>query len=378
MIAGLPRRRAHHRHDEEHDQRRHRRRVAARPRPGPRSRTSARRAESKLLLVRGLDVVYGSVQVLFDVDLEVDEGEIVALLGTNGAGKSTLLKAISGVVEADRGAVIFDGREMTHAPPNEIAALGIRQVPGGQGVFPTLTVAENLRTARLAAPPRQGGDRGGHRARCSSCSRSSPTGIDEPAGNLSGGQQQMLALGMAFLSQAAAADDRRAVARARARGRRAAAAADRPRCASSGTTVILVEQSVNVALTVAETAYFMEKGEIRFHGPTAELLEPARRAALGVPRGCVDASSTASAATPNGDDERAEITRDDRPHGRSGAARPQGCRCSFGGIRAVDDVSLDVVRRARSRHHRSERRGKTTLFDLISGLHCGPTAARCA
>ena len=76
------------------------------------------------------------MQVLFDVDLEVDEGEIVALLGTNGAGKSTLLKAISGVVEADHGAVIFDGRDITHAPPNEIAALGIAQVPGGQGVFP--------------------------------------------------------------------------------------------------------------------------------------------------------------------------------------------------------------------------------------------------
>src|SRR5690606_23273061 len=94
-----------------------------------------------------LDVSYGDVQVLFGVDLEVDEGEIVALLGTNGAGKSTLLKAISGVVEADKGAIIFDGRDSTHAPPNEIAELGVLQVPGGQGVFPSLTVAENLRMA---------------------------------------------------------------------------------------------------------------------------------------------------------------------------------------------------------------------------------------
>ena len=76
-----------------------------------------RQGRAKLLLVRDLDVAYGDVQVLFGVDFEVDEGEIVALLGTNGAGKSTLLKAISGVVEADHGAVIFDGRDITHAPP---------------------------------------------------------------------------------------------------------------------------------------------------------------------------------------------------------------------------------------------------------------------
>ena len=106
-----------------------------------------REGQVKLLLVRGLNVAYGQVQVLFDVDLEVDEGEIIALLGTNGAGKSTLLKAICGVVEADKGAVFFDGRDITHAPPNEIAAFGITQVPGGQGVFPGLTVAENLRVA---------------------------------------------------------------------------------------------------------------------------------------------------------------------------------------------------------------------------------------
>ena len=79
-----------------------------------------------------LEVFYGNVQVLFDVDFEIDEGEIVALLGTNGAGKSTLLRAICGVVEADKGAVIFDGRDITHAPPNEIAAFGITQVPGTQ------------------------------------------------------------------------------------------------------------------------------------------------------------------------------------------------------------------------------------------------------
>ena len=106
------------------------------PPPGPRCSTNGARAGSSCCWCGQLNVYYGNVQVLFDVDLEIDEGEIIALLGTNGAGKSTLLKAICGVVEADKGAVIFDGRDITHAPPNEIAAFGITQVPGGQGVFP--------------------------------------------------------------------------------------------------------------------------------------------------------------------------------------------------------------------------------------------------
>ena len=105
------------------------------------------KGEVKLLLVRNLDVSYDSVQVLFGVNLEIDEGEIVALLGTNGAGKSTLLKAIAGVVPADGGAIVFDGRDATYAPPHEIAGRGIVMVPGGQGVFPSLTVEENLRLA---------------------------------------------------------------------------------------------------------------------------------------------------------------------------------------------------------------------------------------
>ena len=121
-----------------------------------------RQGQSDLLLVRGVDAGYDGRQVLFGVDIDVKEGEIVALLGTNGAGKSTLLKAISGVVEADRGAVVLDGRDITHAPPNEIAALGISQMPGGQGVFGSLTVGENLRLAGWTRERRRRrrGDRG--------------------------------------------------------------------------------------------------------------------------------------------------------------------------------------------------------------------------
>src|SRR5437773_7237593 len=99
------------------------------------------------LSCRGVDVAYDSVQVLFGVDLDVEEGEIVALLGTNGAGKSTLLKAISGLVSPAGGAVFFDGRDVTHLGPQESVALGIVQMPGGRSIFPTLTVSECLRLA---------------------------------------------------------------------------------------------------------------------------------------------------------------------------------------------------------------------------------------
>ena len=103
--------------------------------------------EKSLLLCTGVDVAYSSVQVLFGVDFEVKEGEIVALLGTNGAGKSTLLKAISGLVEPIGGAVFFDGQDVTHLDARGSARLGIVQMPGGRSVFPTMTVNECLRLA---------------------------------------------------------------------------------------------------------------------------------------------------------------------------------------------------------------------------------------
>ncbi len=224
-----------------------------------------------LLSVRDVHVSYGDVRVLFGVDLDVQEGEVIALLGTNGAGKSTLLKAISGVAIADRGAIVFDGRDITHAPPDEIAPRGIAQVPGGEGVFPGLTVGENLRAAgwMLRGDPRL------RAARVEEALELFPIlrqRIDDPAADLSGGQQQMLALAMAFLSAPKLLMiDELSLGLAPVvveqllgvvRGLR-----------ERGTTIILVEQSVNVALTVADTAYFMEKGEIRFHGPTAELLD---------------------------------------------------------------------------------------------------------
>src|ERR1700704_967145 len=100
-----------------------------------------------LLQCTGIDMAYGPVQILFDVDFTVTEGEIVALLGTNGAGKSTLLKGICGLVRPKKGNVVFAGEDVTKLPADVTTHRGISLMPGGKGVFPTLTVADNLRLA---------------------------------------------------------------------------------------------------------------------------------------------------------------------------------------------------------------------------------------
>ena len=112
------------------------------------------RAKDPLLLVRGLDAGYGKTQVLFGVDMHVERGEMVALLGTNGAGKSTLLSVVSGLLEPSAGSLIFDGEDITGQSPQETLAAGVVFMPGGKGVFPTLTVEENFRLAGVDASRR--------------------------------------------------------------------------------------------------------------------------------------------------------------------------------------------------------------------------------
>ena len=119
-----------------------------------RGAAQAQQGVVKLLVVRNLDVHYDNVQVLFGVDFEVDEGEIVALLGTNGAGKSTLLKAISGLVEATNGAVVFDGRDMTYAPPNEVAERGVVDGAGRPGRVPDADRRREPRGSRAGCTAR--------------------------------------------------------------------------------------------------------------------------------------------------------------------------------------------------------------------------------
>ncbi len=336
----------------------------------------------KLLVVRNLDVHYDNVQVLFGVDFEVDAGEIVALLGTNGAGKSTLIKAIAGLVEATNGAVVFDGRDMTYAPPNEVAERGVVVVPGGQGVFPTLTVSEHLRLAGWVH-------------------RKDPARVDlatqrvlelfpilrsrlpEPAGNLSGGQQQMLALSMAFIEQPRLLMiDELSLGLAPAIVEQLLPLVRD--MAAQGTTIVLVEQSVNLALTIAETAFFMEKGEIRFHGPTAELLERPdvlRSVFLeGAATMMHDGAPAAAAATvpatiagprtngPSGNGakvESAAITQ--TPSARERLVL-DGVSKRFGGLAALSDISLSARAGEIVGFIGPNGAGKTTLFDVVSGF----------
>src|SRR4051812_43644786 len=152
--------------------------------------------ERSLLMCAGVDVAYESVQVLFGVDLEVRDGEIIALLGTNGAGKSTLLKAISGLVDPVGGAIFFDGQDVTHADARRCARLGIVQMPGGRSIFPTLTVNESLRLAGWMYKKQDAEHVRRATAQVLEYFPVLKERGDQLAGNLSGGEQQMLGLGM--------------------------------------------------------------------------------------------------------------------------------------------------------------------------------------
>jgi branched-chain amino acid transport system ATP-binding protein len=324
-----------------------------------------RQGTTNLLLLKGVEAGYDNRTVLHGIDLRLDEGEVVALLGTNGAGKSTLLKSISGIVEADRGAIVLDGRDITHAPPNEIAALGIVQMPGGQGVFGSLTVKENLELAGWTNRR----DRAGVDAATAEMLAMFPVLADRlgsPAANMSGGQQQMLALAMSFVMR-----PRVLLIDELSLGLAPVVVGQLlpivRRMADDGVTVVLVEQSVNVALTVADRAYFMERGTILFDGPTAELLDrpdllrSVFLSAAHADHG--DGTDGSTAESPVGALDRAVIDRTDSP-----VLSVTELSVTFGGIRAVNGATFDVWPREIVGVIGPNGAGKTTVFDLISGF----------
>ena len=309
--------------------------------------------DAALLTVRGLDVAYDGVQVLFGVDVEIREGEIVALLGTNGAGKSTLLNAVSGLTDPVGGAIFYAGRDITHADAVQTAHLGIVQMPGGKGAFPTLTVAEHFDLAGWLHAKDEGFD-----ARVQEVLERFPRlgeRWDTAAGALSGGEQQQLALGMAF------------VARPRLLLIDELSLGLAPTVVTTlldmvrdihalGTTVVVVEQSVNIALALAERAYFLEKGQVRFSGPTADLLgrEDVLRSVF------LAGASAGAVSVP-----RLEAHDIDVAHGP--ALECHGLSVRFGGVAAVQDVDLSVLRGEVVGLVGANGAGKTTLFDLLSG-----------
>jgi ABC-type branched-subunit amino acid transport system ATPase component len=223
-----------------------------------------------MLSCKGIDFSYGQLQVLFDVDFTVDDGEMVALLGTNGAGKSTLLKVISGIGLPSSGSIRYRGQDITYLDAERRTRLGITQVPGGRAVFGPLTVVENLRSYGYTL----GLKRGQLDALVDECFDAFPRLHERRnslASQLSGGEQQMLGVSKALIMK-----PRLLIIDELSLGLAPVIVGQLldmvRRINATGTAVVLVEQSVNIALSLVDHAYFMEKGEMRFDGGAADLL----------------------------------------------------------------------------------------------------------
>jgi ABC-type branched-subunit amino acid transport system ATPase component len=221
--------------------------------------------------VHNLDTSYGPVQILFDVNLEVQRGEVLALLGTNGAGKSTILRVVSGLGVPERGVVRLNGQNVTYVMPEMRARMGIMQLPGGKGVFGNLTVGQNLAvSARLDSKSRAEVE-----AKVDRVYEMFPELAQmrrQLAGSLSGGQNQMLALGRVLLHEPEILlIDELSLGLAPVVVQRLLETIERLK--EQGQTMLIVEQSLNVALSIADRAIFLEKGQVRFEGAARDLLE---------------------------------------------------------------------------------------------------------
>ncbi len=221
--------------------------------------------------VNQVDFSYGQVQVLFDVSFEVKKGESLALLGTNGAGKSTILKVITGLGTPERGVVRLNGRTITFATPEARGGLGIEMLPGGQGTWPSMSIADNLQMGAFRYR-RDPADVQRRIDRVLDLYPALGERLTTRAGDLSGGQQQMLALARVMLHEPdVLIIDELSLGLAPTVVQDLLGHIDRLR--ERGQTMVIVEQSLNVALAIADRAVFLEKGQVRFEGPAHELAE---------------------------------------------------------------------------------------------------------
>ncbi|TAN44866.1 MAG: ABC transporter ATP-binding protein [Nitrospirae bacterium] len=231
-----------------------------------------------MLRLSGLHTSYGPVKALKGIDIEVREGEIVCLIGSNGAGKSTALMTISGVLKPDRGEIEFEGQRIEGAAPDKIVGLGISQVPEGRRIFPRLSVLENLELGAFT-------NNAGYGKKLDHIFSLFPVLKErskQPGGTLSGGEQQMLAIGRALMAAPKML------------------LLDEPSLGlapimvskifktikeinNEGGTVLLVEQNARAALRLANRAYVLESGTVKLHGTGEDLLhnEEVRKAYLG-------------------------------------------------------------------------------------------------
>ena len=233
-----------------------------------------------MLEIKDLEVYYGVIQAIKGISFEVNQGEVIALIGANGAGKTTTLQTITGMLQAKKGHIIFEGQDITKVPGHKIVSMGMAHVPEGRRVFSQLSVLENL---KLGAYTRKDKDEIAETLK--KVYKSFPRleeRKNQSAGTLSGGEQQMLAMGRALMSKP------RIILM------------DEPsmglspifveeifniikEISASGTTVLLVEQNAKKALSIADRAYVLETGTIALSGDATELMnnESIKKAYLG-------------------------------------------------------------------------------------------------
>jgi branched-chain amino acid transport system ATP-binding protein len=232
------------------------------------------KSKDTLLEVSNINVFYDSLQVLWDVSIEVKAGETVAIIGANGSGKSTLLKTISGVMHPAKGSVRFGGQDITGLDPYQIVALGISQVPEGRRIFPDMTVYENLRLGSYNYKARAKREQN-----LESVYRLFPVleGREKQlAKTLSGGEQQMMAIGSALMS-----DPRLLLIDEMSLGLSPIIVNElykvlKEISRKKGITIIFIEQNVRRTLTEAQRAYILESGSIVLSGSTKRLREEER------------------------------------------------------------------------------------------------------
>ena len=223
---------------------------------------------SNILEIRNLVVSYGGIEAVKGIDMDIEQGKIVTLIGANGAGKSTTMKTIAGLVKPKQASITFDGKNIVGLPPDQIVAMGITMVPEGRRVFPNLTVKENLRIGGYLRKDNLSKD------------------LDyvyslfprlkerewQLAGTLSGGEQQMLAVGRAMMMR-----PKLMMMDEPSLGLAPLVIRDIFKIIQTlhdeGITILLVEQNANAALRIADSAYVLETGSITMHGTGRELLD---------------------------------------------------------------------------------------------------------
>jgi branched-chain amino acid transport system ATP-binding protein len=237
-------------------------------------------ADGVLLKVAGLCAGYGEVEILRDVDLVVNAGDMVAVLGANGAGKSTLNLVISGIVPAHAGAIEFDGMPIRNASPAEIVAAGLLHVPEGRRIFPNMSVRENL---DIGSYRRASARRAANRERVFSFFPRLRERTNQLAGTLSGGEQQMLAIGRGLM-----AEPKLLILDEPSLGLSPLMVEEMftliERLNSEGLAVLLVEQNVAQSLDIVHRAYILENGSFVMSGTAADMRSNAdlKRAFLGL------------------------------------------------------------------------------------------------